>query len=393
MIFDFDRLMIRRGTDSVKWGKYPKDVLPLWVADMDFASPPAVLEALHARVEHGVFGYGSDTSALTELLVARMMTLYGWNIAPEDVVYLPGVVQGFNLACLAFAEDHSRVVVQTPVYPLLLKAPYETGREGVEVGFVQEPNGEYRIDWDAFQSAMSDAARLFILCNPQNPLGRVFTRDELERMAEICLRQGAIICSDEIHCDLVYGGHRHIPIATLSPEVAARTITLMAPSKTFNLAGLQCSFAIIQEAALRRRFLAASRGLFAHLNLLGCTAAVAAYAQGQTWLDEMLAYLQVNRDTLVGFIHENMPDIRVRAPEGTYLAWLDCTRVPALSKPYSFFLKQARVALSDGSAFGAPGEGHVRVNFGCPKSLLLEALGRMKESVARAKALNQVPAL
>jgi len=391
MFFDFDHPIDRLGTDSIKWGKYPKDVIPLWVADTDFVSPPGVLEALHKRVAHGVFGYGADTKALSELLVSRMKSLYGWVVAPEHIVYLPGVVQGFNLACLAFAEDNGRVVVQTPVYPLLLKAPYETGRESAEVGFVQDSNGGYRIDWEAFANAVSERARLFILCNPQNPLGRVFTRDELEKMAEICLKNGTVICSDEIHCDLVYRGHQHIPIASIAPEIAERTITLMAPSKTFNLAGLQCSFALIQNDALRRQFLAASRGLLTHLNLLGCAAALAAYEQGQTWLDECLLYLESNRDSLVTFVRENMPEIRVSAPEGTYLAWLDCTRVSALSKPYAFFLKQARVALSDGRTFGAAGEGHVRVNFGCPKPLLLEALGRMKDALTKAQTHERAP--
>jgi len=376
MVYDFDRPIDRLGTDSIKWGKYPKDVLPLWVADMDFESPPAAIEALRRRVDHGVFGYGSDTIALTLR-----------HVSPEDILFLPGVVQGFNLACLAFAGEKERVVVQTPVYPLLLQAPYETGRESCEVGFVRDAGGNYAVDWEAFSRAIGDKAKLFILCNPQNPLGRVFTRDELEKMADTCLQNGTIICSDEIHCDLVYDGHRHIPIASLGSEIAKRTITLMAPSKTFNLAGLQCSFAVIEDEALRRQFLAASRGLLAHLNLLGCTAAIAAYAEGQRWLDELLQYLQGNRDTLTNFVREHLPGIRVSVPEGTYLAWLDCTQVPALSSPYSFFLKQARVALSDGRHFGESGDGHVRVNFGCRRELLLEALNRMRVALQQTAAL------
>jgi len=381
---DFDRLIERIGTDSIKWGKYPGDVLPLWVADMDFASPPAVLEALHRRVEHAVFGYGSDAKALSEVLVARMQDAYGWRISPEHIVYLPGVVQGFNLACLAFAGNNERVVVQSPVYPLLINAPHETGRESAEVGFTQDASGNYRVDWQVFGEEMQHSARLFILCNPQNPLGRVFTRHELERMAGVCLQAGTIICSDEIHCDLVYQGYRHIPIAALAPEVAERTVTLMAPSKTFNLAGLQCSFAIIQNEALRRQFLGASRGLLSHLNLLGCTAAIAAYTEGQPWLEALMGYLKENRDTLITFVREHMPHIRVSVPEGTYLAWLDCRAVPGLQKPYSFFLKHARVALSDGKPFGPPGDGHVRINFGCPRAVLLEALGRMKQALDAA---------
>ncbi len=386
MLDDFDRPINRSASDSIKWNKYSADVLPLWVADMDFVSPSAVLQALHERVDHGVFGYGSDTKKLTEVLVARLFGLYGWSISPEDIVYLPGVVPGFNLACLACAEAGERVVVQNPVYPPLLKAAFETGRDGAEVGFIQEAGGKYCVDWEGFDCAMADKARLFILCNPQNPLGRVFARNELEKMAAVCLREGTIICSDEIHCDLVFAGHQHLPVASLDPEIAQRTITLMAPSKTYNLAGLQCSFAVIQNEALRRQFRAAARGLLAHINLLGCTAAVAAYSEGQRWLDDLLCYLSANRDTTVAYIREHMPSIGVTAPEGTYLAWLDCSKVPALSRPYQFFLKQAHVALSDGRQFGAESGRHVRLNFGCRRELLLEALERMRAAVERAPA-------
>ena len=386
MFDDFDTPIDRLGSDSIKWTKYAADVIPLWVADMDFTSPPAVLQALHERVAHGVFGYGSDTKQLTEILVARLLSLYGWRVTPQDIVYLPGVVPGFNLACLAYAEEAERVVVQTPVYPPLLKAPFETGRDSAEVSFNQNADGKYEVDWDQFESAIAAKSRLFILCNPQNPLGRVFTRAELEKMATICLRAGTIVCSDEIHCDLVFAGHRHVPLASLDPEIAARTITLMAPSKTYNLAGLQCSFAVIQNEALRKRYQAAAKGLMSHLNTLGCTAAVAAYSQGQGWLDNLLGYLRTNRDITVNYIREHLPNIRVTAPEGTYLAWLDCTNVPALSQPYQFFLKQAHVALSDGKQFGAPGEGHVRLNFGCRRELLLQALERMRIAVEQASA-------
>ena len=385
MLDDFDRPIQRLFTDSIKWGKYPPDVLPLWVADMDFASPPAVLEALHDRVAHGVFGYGSDVKRLTEILVWRLQRLYEWRVSPQDIVYLPGVVPGFNLAALAFAEPNEQVVVQTPVYPPLLSVGFETGRDSVEVGFVRDAEGKYVIDWESFERALGTKARLFMLCNPQNPLGRVFSRAELEKMAALCLRTGTLICSDEIHCDLIYEGHRHVPIATLSPEVAQRTITLMAPSKTFNLAGLQCSFAVIQNESLRKQFRSAARGLLAHLNQLGCTAAVAAYSQGQAWLDELLEYLRINRDLAIAFIHEHMPSIRVSAPEGTYLAWLDCRNDTVLTQPYQFFLKQAHVALSDGTSFGTVGQGHVRLNFGCRREVLLDALNRMRQALAMAR--------
>jgi cystathionine beta-lyase len=385
MFDDFDRPIVRLGTDSIKWNKYPPDVLPLWVADMDFASPPAVLEALQRRVDHGVFGYGADSKKLTEVLVARLQRAYGWRIAPEAIVYLPGVVPGFNLASLAFAAPNERVVVQSPVYPPLLKAPFETGRVGAEVGFIRDAAGGYGVDWDRCHAVITEQARLFMSCNPQNPLGRVFSRAELEGLAEICLRADTLICSDEIHCDLVYAGHRHVPIASLAPEVGQRTITLMAPSKAFNLAGLQCSFAVIENEALRKQFKSAAQGLLAHPNTLGCVAAIAAYTDGQAWLDALLAYLTENRDLALAFVREQMPTLRASMPEGTYLIWLDCTADPRLARPYQFFLNQSHVALSDGVPFGDPGRGHVRLNFGCRREVLLDALSRMRDALARAK--------
>jgi len=382
---DFSQPIDRAHSDSIKWNRYPPDVIPLWVADMDFSSPPAVLQALTERVAHGVFGYGSESRKLTEVIVETLSRRYAWYINPEDVVYLPGVVTGFNLACIAFADGEKRVVVQSPVYPLLLNAPAVTGCNGAEVGFVRDSNGAYCMDWNGFEAILSRNAGLFVLCNPQNPLGRVFRRDELERMADCCLRQGAVICSDEIHCDLVYPGHSHLPIASLAPEIAQRTITLMAPSKSYNLAGLQCSFAIVQNQELRQRFMGAARGLLTHVNTLGCTAALAAYRHGDAWLAEVLQYLLGNRDTLVSFVREHLPELRMTTPEGTYLAWLDCSGYPPLERPYQFFLQHARVALSDGQHFGDTGRQHVRLNFACRRDLLLEALERMRRAVERAR--------
>ena len=378
---DFAKPVDRIHSDSIKWNKYGPDVLPLWVADMDFISPPCVLQALAERVAHGVFGYGSDSRQLTEVIVARLQRLYDWRISHEDVVYLPGVVPGFNLACLAFAGDGQRVVVQTPVYPPLLHAPFQTGRDNAEVGFIRNTQGHYTIDWDDFERTITDNARLFISCNPHNPLGRVFTPSELEKMAGICMRSGTLMCSDEIHCDLLYPGCTHVPLASLAPEIAQNTVTLLAPSKTYNLAGLQCSFAVIQNETLRKRFVSSAHGLLAHLNTLGCSAALAAYSDGQSWLDEMLRYLAVNRDTLLDYVQQHMPQLRIAIPQGTYLAWMDCSGDERLSRPYQFFLKEAKVALSDGLQFGTPGRRHVRLNFGCRRELLLDALDRMRTSL------------
>jgi cystathionine beta-lyase len=375
----------RWSSDSVKWGVYGPEVLPLWVADMDFRSPPAVLETLAQRVAHGVFGYGKEPRQLAEVIAARLAQLYDWQVSVSEIVFLPGVVPGLYLSCRAFTEAGQRVVVQTPVYPPIRRAPIDSARSCVEVGFVRGDDGQYAIDWDVLGQALEADAKLFILCNPHNPLGRVFSRGELERIADDCLRRDVVICSDEIHCDLVFPGHRHLPIASLAPEVAQRTITLMAPSKTYNLAGLDCSFAVIQNAELRARFQKARRGLVPHVNILGLTAALAAYRDGQSWLDEVLAYLTANRDVLIDQVRAQLPGVKVTAPEGTYLAWLDCRRSPAAEKPYQFFLTRAKVALSDGLTFGPGGEGHVRLNFGCRQSVLLEALARMRRALEKAE--------
>ena len=245
----------------------------------------------------------------------------------------------------------------------------------------REPNGRYVVDADAFEAALTERTRLFLLCNPHNPVGRVFDRGELARMAEICLRHDVTICSDEIHCDLLLDGHRHVPIASLAPEIAARTITLMAPSKTYNVAGLHCSVAIIQNKALREQYQRAQQGLVSSVNIMGFVAALAAYRDGQPWLNACLAYLNANCDYLEDYVAANLPGVTMRRPEGAYLAWLDCRQAGISGDPARFFLKQARVALNEGARFGRGGEGFVRLNFGCPRATLAEALGRMARSV------------
>jgi cysteine-S-conjugate beta-lyase len=385
MKYDFDTLPNRRDSDSVKWNHYDEGILPMWVADMDFLSPPPVIEALKKRMEHGIFGYPvgvegnpKDLSELRQLLVERMDRLYGWKISPEDLIFLPGVAVGFNLAC--HTASPGSVLVETPVYPPFLKAPKNTGMELQMVELVQQADGSYTVDFDAFEASITDKTKLFILCNPHNPVGRVFTREELERMGEICQRRGVLVCSDEIHCDLVYPGHTHIPIATLSEACAANTITLMAPSKTYNIPGLSFSFAVVQDVGLRRRFRRAQQGLVSWVNSIGITAGTAAYAEGDDWLSELMVYLRGNRDFLHQFVLDELPGIGMALPEGTYLAWLDCRESGIPGNPFQFFLEKAGVALMDGAAFGPGGEGFVRLNFGCPRPMLEQALVLMREA-------------
>jgi cysteine-S-conjugate beta-lyase len=385
MIYNFDHTPDRRNSQSLKWQTYDPDVIPMWVADMDFPSPQPVIQALLDRVQHGVFGYPvelaarpGEVSELRQVLVERLARLYDWQVAPESLVFMPGVVTGLNLACQAFAAPTGGVLVQTPVYPPILNAGRTAGVVSQEMMLARRPDGYYVIDWDAFKAAMTSQTRLFILCNPHNPVGRVFCQDELEKMAEICLQHRVIICSDEIHCDLIYAGQRHIPVASLDPEIADQTMTLIAPSKTFNLAGLQCSIAIIQNAELRKQFVSAGKGLVPWVNLMGLVAAQAAYTDGDEWLEQLLSYLQGNRDYLVNTVRNELPGIELASPEGTYLAWLDCRNARIAGSPYHFFLEKARLAFNDGVTFGVGNEQFIRLNFGCSRTLLAEVLERMK---------------
>jgi cystathionine beta-lyase len=332
-------------------------------------------------VAHGVFGYCVESAALREVIVERMARLYGWHLRPVDIVFQTGVHHGLHSVCRATAAPGDRILYQPPVYPPIHAAPAHTGCVGVGAVLTERPDGAWEIDFDRFEAAIAPAARLFILCNPHNPVGRVFGPGELERLAEICLRHDVLICSDEIHADLLFSGFAHTPIASLAPEIAARTITLVAPSKTFNLAGLRCSFAIAQDAGLRRALQPAEEKEFAEVNVLGQVAALAAYRDGQEWLDRLLRYLEANRDRVTSFVRGELEGVAVRPAEATYLAWLDCRRAGIEGSPYRFFLERARVGLQDGAWFGPGGEGFVRLNFGCPRSVLDEALARMKRAL------------
>ncbi len=378
----FDVLPDRRATESLKWRAYDADVLPMWVADMDFRSPEPVIVALRERVEHGVFGYPGRVSGFNDALMERLSARYGWQVTPEQIVFMPGVVTGFNWVVQTLCAANEAVLVQTPVYPPFLSAPANGGCLRQDAALVRRADGRYEIDFDLFERSITPQTRLFILCNPHNPVGRVFTPQELSRLAEICLRHGVWICSDEIHCDLIYAPHQHTPIASLDAEIARQTVTLMAPSKTYNIAGLECSFAIVPDAGLRERLQAGRRGLVGWVNVLGQVAALAAYRDGQPWLDELLAYLQSNRDLVARFAQQELPGVEMTPMEGTYLAWLDC-RSTGLENPYRFFLEEGRVALSDGADFGPGGEGFVRLNFGCPRAMLQDALERMRRALLK----------
>ncbi|MFZ5820575.1 MAG: MalY/PatB family protein [Chloroflexota bacterium] len=390
---NFDAITDRRASNSIKWRRYPEDVLPMWVADMDFPAPPPVLEALRRAVEHGVFGYEMPSRELSAAVAARMEALYNWRVEPEMVVAIPGLVSGFNAAAWTVCAPGEGVLMQTPVYFPFLKVHENVGlaRQAAELACERQGSAvRYRVDWEAFETAANSGGvptRMFLLCNPHNPTGQVYTPADLSRMAEVCEKRDIFICSDEIHSELLLGGAQHIPIATLAPEIAARTITLIAPSKTFNVAGLFCGFALIPDPGLRDRYKGVIERLTLHVNSLGQVAAQAALSGAcDGWLADLNAYLTANRDFLAAYVRERLPGVRVTVPDATYLAWLDCSGLAAAGKiegsPYQFFLEKAKVALNDGADFGPGGEGFVRLNFGCPRSVLEDGLERIRRALA-----------
>ncbi len=377
-VVDFDTLIDRSTSASLKWDKYKgRDIIPLWVADMDFRSPQEVVQALHARVDHGVFGYTLPPETLTTAVISHLQQEYGWTIQQKWLVWLPGLVCGLNVACRAVGNAGDEVLVCTPNYPPFMSAPVLSGRALITVPLIRE-GSRWAMDLEALERAITPRTRLFLLCNPHNPVGRVWTQAELSGLADLAERHDLIICSDEIHADLVLDTDKHhLPLAMLAPEITRRTITLHAPSKTFNIPGLGCSFAVISDPALRTSFQRAMDGIVPHVNLLGYAATEAAYRFGQPWRQQLLAYLRGNRDLVLQAVAD-MPGLSMTPVEATYLAWID-TRSAGMDTPEKFF-EQAGVGLSGGAAFGLPG--FARLNFGCPRSLLAEALQRMQRALS-----------
>lgn len=383
MSFDFDTPLDRRGGDSNKWRKYPDDVLPMWVADMDFAVAPAIASALQQRLAHPVFGYGLARESLRASIVADLARRHGWRIAPDDIVFLPGVEPGFNMALKAFLQPGDGVLLATPVYRPMLNAPAHWGLRRVDLPLTPDADGVWRSAPGQLEQAL-DASRAMLLCNPHNPVGKVYRRDELQAIANGCVARDVLIISDEIHADLVFDGRQHIPIASLGSEVAARTITLMAASKTYNIAGLKTAFAIVQNPVLRERFIASKLGMVDSVNVMGLAATEAAYEEGGPWKDALLVYLQANRDYLRAQLALHLPEIIMHAPESTFLAWLDCSALQLQPSPQAFFLEHARVAFNPGDEFGAGYGQWVRLNFGCPRAVLEQAIARLAASLGRA---------
>lgn len=375
--FDFDSPPDRRGSDSIKWRRYAHgDVLPLWVADMDFAAPAAVLDAMRRRIEHGVFGYARPWPSLAKAVVEGIRRDHGWEIEPEWLVWLPGVVPGFNVACRLAGEHGDAVLTFPPIYPPFLYAPEHAERRLIR-SYLVESDGGWQIDWDGLATVADHSTRLLMLCNPHNPVGRVWSQAELLRLAQFADRHDWLICSDDIHCGLVLDQSKaYTPIAALDESVAQRTITLMAPSKTWNIPALSCAFAVIPNASLRQQYVAAGRGFISDVNVLGLTATEAAYRDGDPWRQALLTYLRGNAARVAEVIGQ-LPGMSMTPVDATYLAWIDCREL-GVGNPQRFFEAHG-VGLSEGRDFGL--EGFVRLNFGCSRALLDKALARMTEAV------------
>jgi cystathionine beta-lyase len=386
MAFNFDESIDRRHSDSYKWQKYAnQDVIPLWVADTDFRSPPCIIAALQARVAHGIFGYGAPPKELAELLVARMRERYHWHIESDWLVFLPGLVSGLNLAVRSLTQPGESVVIPTPIYPPFRVAARSVGREP-RLAPMRLERGRWLVDLSGPPAEMDGSERLLMLCNPHNPGGTVYRRAELEQQLNFARRHDLYVCSDEIHCDvLLEPGVEHIPFGSLNDDAAQRSITLVSPSKSFNIAGLGASAAIIPNARLRSRFMAQQRGIVPSVDVLALVAATAAWRDGQPWLTEQLEYLRGNRDWLATRLAA-IPELRMTIPEATYLAWIDASAL-GVDNPQLFF-EQAGVGLSPGVDFG---DRHfIRLNFGCPRPLLVQAVDRMVRAIERLHSSDPV---
>ena len=375
-----EALRRRRGT---KWTRYPPDVLPAWVADMDFDMAEPIRASLARIMEANDLGYAPKlpASGLPEAFAAFAARRFpGWEVVPERMVAIADIVQGIHLAIEAFTRPGDGVCTLTPVYPPFLQAVAETGRR-LDHSTMVRGQGRYEIDFDALRAAIDGRTRLLLLCTPHNPLGRVFDRDELESLARIAIERDLVVVADEIHADVVYRGSRHIPFASLGPEVEARTVTMTSATKSFNIAGLRCAVVLFGSDRLAERFNAWPERIRGAVNSFGMEATRIAWTECDEWLDALLAHLEGNRDFLHSFVGERLPGIRMVLPAATYLGWLDCREYGLEPDPYQWFLDRARVGFNDGRDFGDGGDGHVRINFATSRAILAQVLERMEEAL------------
>ena len=386
MTYDFDEVVERCGTNCVKWDSLEqtygeKGLLPFWVADMDFQVAKPIQEAIVERIQHPIYGYTQVAPSVYEAIIGWLAKRHGWHVQPEWIDFTTGVVNALNLLVTSYTNPGDKIVVQPPVYAPFFNSILNNGRQVVYNPLVRDDHG-FTMDLEDLESKIDSRTKMLILCNPHNPIGRVWTKTELEKLAEVCLKHHILMVSDEIHSDFIYSGHKHVPLASLSPTVAQNTLTCMAPSKTFNLAGLSTSFVVISDEQLRNYFQNTKANTGVSNALLGVVALEAAYRHGEEWLEELLIYLEGNRDFMQAFIAQRVPGIEMIRSQGTYLTWLDCggLELEGLT-PQDFFAHKAKIVVNDGQWFGPNGDGFVRFNIGCPRPLLKEGLVRMEMAV------------
>lgn len=389
-MYSFDSIINRVGTNSVKWDNLKElydrdDLIPLWVADMDFKAPSEIVEALKDRVEHNVYGYTFPSDKYYNAVISWMKRRHNWTIERDWIVYTPGVVPALSYAIRAFTKPGDKIILQSPVYHPFYSAIEDNGRHVVNNPLTYK-DGKYYMDYEDLESKIDSKTKLLILCNPHNPVGRVWTKNELRKLADICIKNDILIISDEIHFDIVYRGNEHTVFGSLSPEISANSIVLTAPSKTFNVAGLQVSNVIIPNRKLRERFaMETEKDHISSPNIFGGEALIAAYDKCEYWLEELLDYLEGNRDFFINFIEERIPKLKIVNPEGTYLMWVDCSELNMNPEELSdFFVNKCRVALNSGEMFGEEGKAFQRFNIGCPRSILKEALERIERAISMA---------
>ncbi|QKS48736.1 pyridoxal phosphate-dependent aminotransferase (plasmid) [Paenibacillus cellulosilyticus] len=392
MTYDFDKVIDRFGTASYKWDQSEKlfgraDILPLWVADMDFQPPQEVVEAIKERANQGIYGYTIRTQGYHDAVRGWLSRRHGWEIKDEWITSSPGIVPALSLAVQAFTKPGDKVILQSPVYYPFYDVIKMNDRVVVDNALVLDADGRYKMDFDLLEQQAADGAKLLLLCTPHNPGGRVWTREELVRVGEICVKHNVLIVADEIHHDLVYPGHKHHPFAGLSKAFEQQSITCIATSKTFNLAGLQAATIIIPNDEIRRKYNFLLKTLSIHMeSYFGLTAVETSYNHGDEWLDQLMVYLEGNLNTLLDFVAKRLPQIKAMRPEGTYMVWLDCRAIsedPKVLKKLMF--EEAGIAFSEGSVFGKQGEGYLRVNIACPRSILVQALERFAEAIEARK--------
>ena len=394
MGYDFDSIIDRTSTNSSKWTLMKRltgldDLIPLWVADMDFAVPPEVVEALKERASHPIYGYTVPSEGYYEGLINWMEKRHGWKgVKQEWILWTPGVVAGFTLAIQAYSHPGDKVIIQPPVYYPFMRQILGTGRQIVE-NPLKIVDGYYEMDFEDLEKKIDDRIKMIILCSPHNPVSRVWKREELEKLAEICKEKDIVIVSDEIHNDLILGNINHTPTAIVSEDAMQRTVTLVAPSKTFNLAGLTNANAIIPNKKLRVDFQSQISKGSGHSNIFGVVAQDAAYNKGEAWLEALLTYLRGNLKYLEDFLAEKIPSLKLYPLEGTYLAWIDCSALGMNDEELNdFMLKKAKLWLDEGTLFGTGGSMFMRINLACPRSLLKQALDNLEKAVKELSAVH-----